>query len=109
MLPFHSGISLLLLANMEMRALTVFCTFFLCSGVVFSMSSHQGFSGLEARFRNLSLIHHSTYPLYMMQLYRSFKAADSSSSAAVNGLTTQGGGPSAHRSDSVLNLMARGE
>ncbi|KAG8012013.1 Nodal-like protein, partial [Nibea albiflora] len=51
--------------------------------------------------------HRSRYPLYMMQLYRSFRTADSSL-PAVNTVTAQGDNPSAHSSDSVLNLLARG-
>nr|XP_046242322.1 southpaw [Scatophagus argus] len=96
---------------MDARVLAVFCTFLLCaSGVVFSTREHRSHTGLEANlaFRNLSMNHRSRYPLYMMQLYRSFRTADSSSSVAVNTISTQGDKPSTHSSDSVLNLMARG-
>ena len=98
------------LVKMEARVLTVLCSLLLCfSGVVFST---QGFhAGLQAglALRNLSMNHGSGYPLYMMQLYRSFRTADSSSSGAVNTFTTRGDTPSVDSSDSVLSLMARGE
>ncbi|XP_031165040.1 nodal homolog [Sander lucioperca] len=96
---------------MEARVLTVFCTFLLCSfGVVFSTQRHRYLTGLETSlaFRNLSFNHRSRYPLYMMQLYRSFRTADYSSPVAINTITMQGDNPSAHSSDSVLSLMARG-
>ncbi len=96
------------LAQMETKVLTVLCTFLLCSsGVVFSVQEHAGLEASLA-FRNLTMNHRSRYPLYMMQLYRSFTAAEFSS-VAVNTVTTHGGNPSAHHSDSVLSLMARGE
>ncbi|XP_026199706.1 southpaw [Anabas testudineus] len=90
---------------MEARALTVFCM--LCSfGVVFCTNRFQ--TGLEASlaFRNISINHRSRYPLYMMQLYRSFRSADSSSIAVST--VTRGENPSAHSSDSVVSLTARG-
>ncbi len=95
---------------MEARVLRAFCALLLCR-VVFSAQGRRYHAGLEASlaFRNLSISHGSTYPLYMMQLYRSFRTADSSSSVSVDTKTTQGGNPSAHSSDSVLSLMARGE
>ncbi|XP_040897748.1 southpaw [Toxotes jaculatrix] len=96
---------------MEARVLTVFCTLLFGSfGTVFSTHGHRYHTGLETSlaFRNLSINHRSRYPLYMMQLYRSFRTADFSSSVAVNTITTQGDNPSAHSSDSVLSLMARG-
>lgn len=97
---------------MEARVLTVFCTvFLLCSsGLVFSTQALRYHTGLTASlaFRNLSVNHRSRYPLYMMQLYRSFRTADVSSVAA-NTITTQGDNPSVHSSDSVISLMARGE
>ncbi|TKS78678.1 Deoxycytidine kinase [Collichthys lucidus] len=43
-------------------------------------------------FRNLSMNHRSRYPLYMMQLYRSFRTADSSL-PVVNAVTAQGDNP----------------
>ncbi|XP_070761036.1 southpaw [Enoplosus armatus] len=94
---------------MEVSVLTVFCSFLLCSfGVVFSTQGHRYHTGLEASlaFRNLSVNHRSRYPLYMMQLYRSFRTAESL--VAVNTIRTQGDNTSAHSSDSVLSLMARG-
>lgn len=101
------------LVKMEVRVLTVFCTFLFCSSGVLSLST-QGLryhAGLEASLalRNLSVNHRSRYPLYMMQLYRSFRTSESFSSVAVNAVTTQGDEPSTQRSDSVLSLMARGE
>lgn len=97
---------------MEARALTAFCMFLICSfGVVFSSQRHGYHTDLgnSLAFGNLSLNHRSRYPLYMMQLYRSFSTADSSSSVAVNTITARGDNPSAHSSDSILSLMARGE
>ncbi|XP_051279610.1 southpaw [Dicentrarchus labrax] len=96
---------------MDARVLTVFVTFLFCSsGVVFSTQGHRYHTGLEASlaFRNLSTSHRSRYPLYMMQLYRSFRTADSLLSVPVNTITTPGENVSAHSSDSVLSLMARG-
>ena len=94
--------------------MAVFCIFVLCSffGVVSSTQGHRFLTGLESSlaFRNVSFSHRSSrYPVYMMQLYRSFRTADSLSPVAVNTMTTQGDNPSAHSSDSVLSLMARGE
>ncbi|KAM3610586.1 uncharacterized protein V6R79_006081 [Siganus canaliculatus] len=76
----------------------------------FITKGHRYYTGPEASLalRNLSMHHRSRYPLYMMQLYRSFKTADSSPSVAVNTISTKGGIPSAHSSDSVLSLVARG-
>ncbi|XP_034398157.1 nodal homolog [Cyclopterus lumpus] len=95
---------------MEARVLTVFCTFLVCSfGVVFSTQGHRYLKDLKSTlaFRNLSFNHRSRYPLYMMQLYRSFRTADFSPSLAVNAATMQGHNSSAHSSDSVLSLMAK--
>ncbi|XP_070821443.1 southpaw [Chaetodon trifascialis] len=89
-----------------MEVLVVFCTILLSSsGVVFSAQGHRYHAGLEdsLAFRNLSLNHRSRYPLYMMQLYRSFRA----SSVAVGTVTAQGDDLSAHSSDAVISLMAR--
>ncbi|KAJ4941616.1 hypothetical protein JOQ06_011494 [Pogonophryne albipinna] len=89
-----------------MEVQSVFCTFLLCSfGVVFSSHGHRFLTGLETSLalRNLSFNHRSSYPLYMMQLYRSFKTADFSSSVAIDTVTMQG-----DSSDSVLSLTARG-
>ncbi|KAM9857972.1 southpaw [Aulostomus maculatus] len=44
----------------------------------------------------------------MMQLYHSFRTTDTSSSVAVNAVTTPGDNPSARNSDSILSLMANG-
>ncbi|XP_008303808.1 nodal homolog 2-A-like [Stegastes partitus] len=94
-----------------MEVLTVFCTLLLCfSGAVFSTQGHRYHTGPESSlaFRNLSGNHRGRYPLYMMQLYRSFRTADFSSSSAVNADTTQSDDLSAHGFDSVLSLLARG-
>ncbi|XP_058492062.1 nodal homolog [Solea solea] len=96
---------------METRILTVLCTLVLSSwGIVFSTQGHRYRAGLEKQlsFRNLSSSHRSRYPLYMMQLYRSFRTADSSAPVAVNTIISHGDKPSAYSSDSVLSLMARG-
>ncbi|XP_023269252.1 nodal homolog [Seriola lalandi dorsalis] len=96
---------------MEARVLTVFCMLLLDSvGLVLSAQRFRHHTRLETSlaFRNLSVNYRSRYPLYMMQLYRSFRTADFSSPAAVNTVITQGDNPSAHSSDSVLSLMARG-
>ncbi|XP_061762594.1 southpaw [Nerophis ophidion] len=45
------------------------------------------------------------FPTYMMQLYRSFRDAGGSSTAAVN---SSDGGGTARESDSILSLMAKG-
>ncbi|XP_026177797.1 southpaw [Mastacembelus armatus] len=92
---------------MEAKVLTVLCSF----GIIFSTQGNRyHHTGLETSlaFRNLSTNHRSRYPLYMMQLYRSFRTADSSPSAAVNAVTTHGDNLSVHRADTVINLMARG-
>ncbi|KAK5871487.1 hypothetical protein PBY51_004368 [Eleginops maclovinus] len=96
---------------MKFKVQSVFCTFLLCSfGVVFSSQSHSFLSGLETSLalRNLSFNPRSRYPMYMMQLYRSFKTADFSSSVAVNTAAMRGDNLSEHSSDSVLSLTARG-
>ncbi|XP_042343748.1 southpaw [Plectropomus leopardus] len=93
--------------KVKMEVLTVFCTFLLCSfGVVFSTQGQKYLTGLQTSlaFRNLSFNHHSRYPMYMMQLYRSFRTADSS----VAVITTQGDTLLPRSSDSVTSLMARG-
>lgn len=85
---------------------------FICAfGVVSSVRGHRYHTGLESSlaFRNLSTDHRSGYPLYMMQLYRSFISADSSSSVAVSDVTVQSDSLSVHSFDSVKSLMARGE
>ncbi|XP_062240671.1 southpaw [Platichthys flesus] len=95
---------------METRVLTVFCTLLLGSlGNIFSGRAHRFRSGLERSlsFRNLSVNHRSRYPLYMMQLYRSFRTVDSSSPITVNAVNTPGDTPSAYSSDSVLSLKAK--
>ncbi|XP_018523892.1 southpaw [Lates calcarifer] len=96
---------------MEARVLTVFCTLLLSSfGIALSTQGHRYHARLNVSlaFRNLSGTHRSRYPLYMMQLYRSFRTVESSPSVAVNTITTRGDNPSAHSSDSVLSLMAKG-
>ncbi|KAM7018065.1 southpaw [Tautogolabrus adspersus] len=91
------------------KVFTVFCTILLCSfAAVFSSQGRRYHSGLESGFRNLSVNPGSRFPLYMMQLYRSFRTADSSPSDTVNTLTARGDNLSAQSSDSVLSLVARG-
>ncbi|XP_056274651.1 southpaw [Pseudoliparis swirei] len=95
---------------METRVLTVFCTFLVCSfGAVFSTQDHRYLKDLRSTlaFRSLSFNQRSRYPLYMMQLYHSFRTADFSPSIAGNAATMQGHNSSAHSSDSVLSLMAK--
>ncbi|XP_068594783.1 southpaw [Brachionichthys hirsutus] len=94
---------------MKAGVVAVFCTFLLCSsGLIFSNRVHQYHRDLEASlaWRNLST-HRSRYPLYMMQLYRSFRAADSSSPPAVDAIASEGN-PPMHTSDSILSVAARG-
>ncbi|XP_041856167.1 southpaw [Melanotaenia boesemani] len=97
---------------MEARVLfAVFCTLIICSfGAVFSTRARRYHTRLESSvaLRNQSTSHHSRYPQYMMQLYHSFKSADSISSLAVNAITSQIDNPSVHNFDSVLSLVAKG-
>ncbi|XP_029018150.1 southpaw [Betta splendens] len=87
---------------MEARALTILCTFlFCCFGVGCSFTTSLNMS---SAVRDIS-VHHSRYPPYMMQLYRTFRTADSSPSV---GVSTVANNPSTHRSDSVLSLTAKG-
>lgn len=98
-------------AKMECRGLLVFCTLFFCSlGVIYSSRARRHHTHLEnsSAYRNHSASHRIRYPSYMMQLYRSFSAADSISSMAVNTFTAQRDQPAVHNSDSVLSLMAKG-
>ncbi|KAF7200289.1 southpaw [Nothobranchius furzeri] len=95
---------------MEARVLMVFCTLVCCFGAVSSVWTHRYRSHLENDLvrGNLSTGHHGRYPLYMMQLYRSFRTADFSSSPGFSTITTQSEDPSVYTSDSVLSLMAKG-
>ncbi|XP_061585161.1 southpaw [Cololabis saira] len=96
---------------MEARMLTIFCIFYFCSfGAVFSAQAHRFHSHLQrsSAHRNLSTSPRSRYPQYMMQLYRSFRTADSISAQAVNIFTTQSDKSSVHGFDSVLSLAAKG-
>ncbi|XP_038151525.1 southpaw [Cyprinodon tularosa] len=96
---------------MECRGLLVFCTLFFCSlGVIYSSRARRHHTHLEnsSAYINHSASHRIRYPSYMMQLYRSFSAADSISSMAVNTFTAQRDQPAVHNSDSVLSLMAKG-
>lgn len=78
----------------------------LCSpGVVFCTVEHRHRTGLRASSETSDVsVNRSRYPLYMMQLYRSFRMADYSSEAAggIDDKSLQG-------SDSVLSLTAGGE
>ncbi|KAM6931078.1 southpaw [Xenentodon cancila] len=96
---------------METRALTIFCTFYFCSfGAVFSARVQRHPSHLEGSLahRNLSTTQRSRYPQYMMQLYRSFRTADSISAPAFNVFTTQSDKSLVRGFDSVLSLAAKG-
>lgn len=85
---------------MERSILRVFCMLLLCSpGSVFCTVEHRRGAGL-----GVSSLNRSRYPLYMMQLYRSFRVADWSSEAA-GGLDDE----LLQGSDSVLSLTAGGE
>lgn len=98
--------------KMEARILTVFFTLYFCSfGAVFSARTHRYSSHLERTIshRNLSTNHRSRYPQYMMQLYRSFKATDSSSSPPVDVFTSQSDKSIVHGFDSILSLVAKGK
>ncbi|MED6254900.1 hypothetical protein ATANTOWER_001727 [Ataeniobius toweri] len=95
---------------MESRVLVVFCMLYFCFfEAVFSARARRH-THLQngSTHRNHSTNHHSRYPLYMMQLYRSFSAADSITSLAVNTFAAQRDQPSVHSSDSVLSLVAKG-
>lgn len=94
------------LVQMEGNVLTAFCTVILCSSaVVFCAVEHRHGASFRAGsvYRNVS-VNTSRYPLYVMQLYQSFRMADSSSEA-----TSSVGGESLQGSDSVLSLTAVGE
>ncbi|KAL6114169.1 uncharacterized protein ACO6RY_05005 [Pungitius sinensis] len=96
---------------MEARVLSVFCTFLFCFfGVVFSTQGHKYLKDHKSSLalRNLSFSHRSRYPLYMMQLYRSFKSADFLPSLAVSSAPMPDRNSSTHTSDSVLSLMGKG-
>ncbi|XP_043967714.1 southpaw [Gambusia affinis] len=96
---------------MESRVLAVFCTLSLCSfGAVISTRTRRHHTHLEngSAHRNMSTNHRSRYPLYMMQLYRSFSAADSIASLTVNTFRAPRDQLSAYSSDSVLSLVAKG-
>uniref|UniRef100_A0A3P8W8Z9 Southpaw n=1 Tax=Cynoglossus semilaevis TaxID=244447 RepID=A0A3P8W8Z9_CYNSE len=94
---------------MENRVLTVFCTLISTLGFVLSTQGQRSHTGLErsSPLRNLTFSHRSRYSLYMMQLYRSFRNADSFASVSVNDVTAQSNNPP-YRANSVLSLMAKG-
>ncbi|CAL8247748.1 unnamed protein product [Merluccius merluccius] len=95
-------------------ALLSWCTLLACSTRVLSLTQEHGSVGsvkASSGYISPSSHHHFRYPLYMMQLYRSFKTVDSATSpspGAVNALGTSGDRPSPYKSDSVLSLMAKG-
>ncbi|XP_029916373.1 southpaw [Myripristis murdjan] len=95
---------------MEARLLALFFSLLCCSGAVLSTLEHRQPAGLESSlaFGNTSSRRHSQYPLYMMQLYRSFRTADSPSPIALNTVIAHRDKPSLPSSDSVLSLMAKG-
>ncbi|XP_051923711.1 southpaw [Hippocampus zosterae] len=80
----------------------LFCSF----GLVLSTqrSEYRAGPGSSVAARNVSLHPRGRFPLYMMQLYRSFRAADVPSMAAV----VTGGSRPARESDSVVSVMANG-
>ncbi|CAB1319839.1 unnamed protein product, partial [Coregonus sp. 'balchen'] len=87
----------------------VFCALLVCffrigSSEKLSHHSRHYKSSPESSLGYLNSYHPNRYPLYMMQLYRSFKTADSSQSAAVSVADDR---PSPHDSDSVLSLIAK--
>lgn len=91
--------------QMEGSVLRVLLVAVLCCSGVFCAAEHRHDARLRAgpASRDAS-VNPSRYPLYMMQLYQSFRTADSSSGA--------GGGAgveSLQASDSVLSLTAGGE
>lgn len=95
--------------TMENRVLTLFCTLISTLGLVLSTQGQRLHTGLERNspLRNLTFYHSSRYPLYMMQLYRSFRNADSSVSVSVSDVTMQRNNPP-YRANSVLSLTAKG-
>lgn len=105
------GRSLWVSAKMESRVLAVFCTLSLCSfGAVVSTQTRRHHTHLEtsSAHGNMSTNHRRRYPLYMMQLYRSFSAADSIASLTFNTFAAPRDQLSAYSSDSVLSLVAKG-
>lgn len=90
---------------MEASVLRALLAVVLCSsGVVFCAAEHRHGARLGAAwaYRNVSA-NPSRYPLYMLQLYRSFRTADWSPGAG------GGGDQPLQGSDSVLSLTAGGE
>ncbi|XP_076007216.1 nodal homolog 2-A-like [Genypterus blacodes] len=94
---------------MELRLLLAFCTFLSFFGVAYSAKAHKYQAGLEtgSAFGKLWPHHGSRYPLYMMQLYHSFRIANSSTSVTVDTVTHRDK-VSPRNSDSIVNLMAGG-
>ncbi|KAM9822909.1 southpaw [Syngnathus typhle] len=77
----------------------LFCSF----GLVWSTQKPKYHTAPESSVaqRNVSLHPHGKFPLYMMQLYRSFRAADVSTAADYTSRP-------ARESDSIISLMANG-
>ncbi|KAM9464332.1 nodal homolog [Salvelinus alpinus] len=98
---------------MEGLAWLVLCALLICffrlgsSGKLSHHSRHHK-SAPESSLGNLNSYHPNRYPLYMMQLYRSFKAADSSQSTAVNAVSAADDSHLLRHSDSVISLIAKG-
>ncbi|CDQ78539.1 unnamed protein product [Oncorhynchus mykiss] len=98
---------------MECLAWLVLCALLICFfrlGSSEKLSHHSRYhkSAPESSLGNLNSYHPSRYPLYMMQLYRSFKAADSSQSTAVNTVSAADASHLLRHSDSVISLIAKG-
>jgi hypothetical protein len=100
------------LSKMECLAWLVLCALicFFRLGNSEKLSRHSRYhkSATESSLGNLNSYHPSRYPLYMMQLYRSFKAADSSQSTAVNTVSAVDASHLLRHSDSVISLIAKG-
>lgn len=102
-----------LLSKMEGLAWLVLCALLICffrldSSQKLSHHSRQHKSVPESSLGNLKSYHPNRYPLYMMQLYHSFKAADSSQSTAVNTVSEADDSHLLRHSDSVVSLIAKG-
>lgn len=95
------------LARLVFCALLV-CFFRLGSSEKLLHHSRHYKSSPESSLGYLNSYHPHRYPLYMMQLYHSFKAADSSQSTAVNTVSEADDSHLLRHSDSVVSLIAKG-
>ncbi|XP_010897183.2 nodal homolog 2-A-like [Esox lucius] len=78
-----------------------------CSTKPLHHSRHRKNSS-DSKLGHLNSFYPNRYPLYMMQLYRSLKAADTPLSVTVSPLSTANENPSLRNSDSVISLIAKG-